>query len=188
MAAIVVCGGGVVGLCAGLMLAGDGHEVTVLEPDPTGPPEQPAAAWDDWRRGGVAQFRQPHTLFPRFRQVADAELPGLVDRLADGGCVWVDYLDPCRRRSRTARPGPATTGSASSPGGDRSPRPWSPRLQRRTPGSRSAAGCGSWAWWPDRRRCPASRTSPACAPTAARRCTPTWWSTRPDGARRARTG
>lgn len=107
MAAIVVCGGGVVGLCAGLMLAEDGHEVTVLEPDPTGPPEQPAAAWDDWRRGGVAQFRQPHTLLPRFRQVADAELPGLVDRLADGGCGWVDYLEslPPSIEDRTPRPG-----------------------------------------------------------------------------------
>ena len=49
MAAIVVCGGGLIGLCAGLMLAEDGHGVTVLEPDPADPPGTPAAAWDDWR-------------------------------------------------------------------------------------------------------------------------------------------
>jgi 2-polyprenyl-6-methoxyphenol hydroxylase-like FAD-dependent oxidoreductase len=38
MATIAVCGGGVVDLCAGLVLPEDGHEVTVLEPDPADPP------------------------------------------------------------------------------------------------------------------------------------------------------
>jgi 2-polyprenyl-6-methoxyphenol hydroxylase-like FAD-dependent oxidoreductase len=107
MAAIVVCGGGVIGLCAGLMLADDGHEVTVLEPDPADPPGTPAAAWDGWRRAGVAQFRQPHTLFPRFRQVVDRELPGLTERLADGGCVRVDHLEslPPTIEDHAPRPG-----------------------------------------------------------------------------------
>ncbi|MGK5171682.1 FAD-dependent oxidoreductase [Geodermatophilus sp. CPCC 205761] len=94
MAAIVVCGGGVIGLCAGMMLAEDGHEVTVLEADPDGAPPTTAAAWDSWNRHGVAQFRQPHNLFARFRAVADAELPGLTDRMLAAGCTWVDYLDP----------------------------------------------------------------------------------------------
>jgi 2-polyprenyl-6-methoxyphenol hydroxylase-like FAD-dependent oxidoreductase len=107
MAAIVVCGGGVIGLCAGLMLAEDGHEVTVLEPDPADPPGTPAEAWDGWRRAGVAQFRQPHTLFPRFRLVVDQELPGLTERLADGGCARVDYLEslPPSIEDRAPRPG-----------------------------------------------------------------------------------
>jgi 2-polyprenyl-6-methoxyphenol hydroxylase-like FAD-dependent oxidoreductase len=91
MAAIVVCGGGVIGLSTGMMLADDGHDVTVLEADPRDPPDTPVEAWDDWRRAGVAQFRQPHTLFPRFRAVAEQELPGLVDRLTDSGCTWSDY-------------------------------------------------------------------------------------------------
>ncbi|MGR6965445.1 NAD(P)/FAD-dependent oxidoreductase [Geodermatophilus sp. URMC 61] len=107
MAAIVVCGGGVIGLCAGLMLAEDGHEVTVLEPDPADPPGTPAEAWDDWRRAGVAQFRQPHTLLPRFRQVVDRELPGLTERLADAGCLRVDYVEslPPSIADRAPRPG-----------------------------------------------------------------------------------
>jgi 2-polyprenyl-6-methoxyphenol hydroxylase-like FAD-dependent oxidoreductase len=107
MAAIVVCGGGVIGLCAGLMLAEDGHEVTVLEPDPADPPTRPVEAWDGWRRAGVAQFRQPHTLFPRFRQVVDRELPGLTERLADGGCARVDYMEslPPSIADRAPRPG-----------------------------------------------------------------------------------
>ncbi|MFW3172502.1 FAD-dependent oxidoreductase [Geodermatophilus sp. CPCC 206100] len=112
MATIVVCGGGVIGLCAALMMADDGHEVTVLEADPRDPPDTPVAAWDDWQRAGVAQFRQPHSLFPRFRQVAEEELPGLVDRLTAAGCTWGDYTSPLP---------PSIT--------DRSPRPGDDRLR-----------------------------------------------------------
>ncbi|MGY1633362.1 NAD(P)/FAD-dependent oxidoreductase [Geodermatophilus sp. SYSU D01186] len=107
MAAIVVCGGGVIGLSVAMMLADDGHEVTVLEADALDPPETPVDAWDDWRRKGVAQFRQPHTLFPRFRLVAEEELPGLVDRLDAGGCTWGDYTSalPPTIEDRAPRPG-----------------------------------------------------------------------------------
>ncbi|NEM08674.1 NAD(P)/FAD-dependent oxidoreductase [Geodermatophilus normandii] len=107
MASVVVCGGAVVGLGAAMMLARDGHEVTVLEADPDGAPVTPAEAWDTWRRTGVAQFRQPHTLFPRFRAVADEELPGLTTRLVDAGCVEADRLTsmPPSMTDRTPRPG-----------------------------------------------------------------------------------
>jgi 2-polyprenyl-6-methoxyphenol hydroxylase-like FAD-dependent oxidoreductase len=112
MASIVVCGGSVVGLSAAMMLARDGHDVTVLESDPDGAPATPAEAWDAWRRSGVAQFQQPHTVFPRFRAVADDELPGLTGRLLDAGCIWVDRL--------TSMP-PSIT--------DRAPRPDDERLR-----------------------------------------------------------
>jgi 2-polyprenyl-6-methoxyphenol hydroxylase-like FAD-dependent oxidoreductase len=93
MSKIIICGGGMIGLCAGTMLARDGHNVTILEADDAGLPQSPHESWEHWDRRGVAQFRQPHNLFARFRMICDQELPGLTDELLRAGCVWVNYLD-----------------------------------------------------------------------------------------------
>lgn len=104
MASIVVCGGSVIGLSLAMMLARDGHRVTVLERDAAPPPADP---WGAWARPGVAQFLQPHNLLPPFRRVLDEELPGTVDRLVDAGCVWLDWLSvmPPLIRDRSPRSG-----------------------------------------------------------------------------------
>jgi len=94
MSSIIVCGGGIVGLSAAMMLAADGHAVTVLEADPDPVPSSPARAWESWRRKGVAQFRQPHGIHARFRHICDQELPGLTRRLLDAGCVWENIRRP----------------------------------------------------------------------------------------------
>ena len=106
MASIVVCGGSVVGLSGAMLLAGDGHQVTVLERDAAPPPAAVDAA-DGWLRPGVAQFQQPHVAHPRFRLILDEELPGLSDRLMAAGCVSIDWIKllPPLVRDRSPREG-----------------------------------------------------------------------------------
>ncbi len=82
---IVVLGGGISGLFSGLLLARDGHAVTLVERDPAPVPHEPAGAWEDWSREGVAQFRQPHYLQPRGRMLLEEELPDVAAALADAG-------------------------------------------------------------------------------------------------------
>ena len=91
MGRIVFVGGGVVGICAAMMLANDGHDVTVLERDPT-PPPPPDTAWEGWDRRGVNQFQMLHFFLPKFRVVAEAELPGLTEAMVAAGALRMNPL------------------------------------------------------------------------------------------------
>jgi 2-polyprenyl-6-methoxyphenol hydroxylase-like FAD-dependent oxidoreductase len=91
MADIVLVGGGVVGLGTAMLLAADGHEVTVLERDGAQPPD-PHDAWERWERKGVNQFRLPHFFLARYRGVLDAELPALAQAIEAAGGLRYNVL------------------------------------------------------------------------------------------------
>ena len=85
MAEILVLGAGLTGLTTAMLLARDGHDVTVLERDAADPPPGAEASWTGWDRAGVAQFRQLHLMLPRWREVMETELPGVLDALRAAG-------------------------------------------------------------------------------------------------------
>jgi 2-polyprenyl-6-methoxyphenol hydroxylase-like FAD-dependent oxidoreductase len=107
MGRIVVLGGGVCGLATGILLSREAHEVEVWERDPTPPPASVDDAWETWDRRGVKQFRQPHSLQARVKQVLDRELADVNDALVAVGAAHVDPLDrlPDAIEDRAPRPG-----------------------------------------------------------------------------------
>ena len=111
MPAVVVLGAGVCGLASAMLLAREGHDVTVLERDPEPAPDTLDEAWETWSRGGVAQFRLAHYLHARAREMLEADLPDVRDALLAAGAV---SLNP------TLRPPPGIA--------DRDPRPGDERL------------------------------------------------------------
>jgi 2-polyprenyl-6-methoxyphenol hydroxylase-like FAD-dependent oxidoreductase len=104
---IVVLGGGVIGLATAMLLARQGHDVTVFERDDARVPGSAEEAWSVWERDGVAQFRQPHFLHPSVRLILDEHLPEVKEELLRAGCVTFDFLSlmPPSIADRAPRPG-----------------------------------------------------------------------------------
>jgi 2-polyprenyl-6-methoxyphenol hydroxylase-like FAD-dependent oxidoreductase len=92
MARIIVLGGGVCGLAAGMLLTRDGHEVTVLERDAAPVPESVEEAWERWSRDGVTQFRLAHFLQPGGRVVLEEALPDVFAGLVSAGAMHLNVL------------------------------------------------------------------------------------------------
>ncbi|HEY8673877.1 MAG TPA: FAD-dependent oxidoreductase [Candidatus Dormibacteraeota bacterium] len=107
MPEVIVIGAGPVGLATAMLLAKDGYRVTVLDKDPDGPPDEPWEAWERWERKGVAQFRQPHFMMPRFRHVLDSEFPEVRRRIEKigGRRVNLTAILPHSLPDRSSRPG-----------------------------------------------------------------------------------
>src|SRR5918997_5903827 len=92
MADVVVTGGGIGGLVTAMLLAKDGHGVTVLERDDAPVPDSPDQAWADWERRGVNQFRMIHLFLPRFRILLEQELPEVAAALAAAGALRMHFI------------------------------------------------------------------------------------------------
>src|SRR5690349_11854331 len=85
---VSVLGGGVAGLAAALLLARDGHRVTLVERDPLplGAPEDAPG----WPRKGIPHFLQPHAFIPRGREELRTHFPDVYQGLLDAGAQEVD--------------------------------------------------------------------------------------------------
>jgi 2-polyprenyl-6-methoxyphenol hydroxylase-like FAD-dependent oxidoreductase len=91
MAQVLILGAGLNGLCTALLLARDGHQVTVVERDPAEPPAA-ADAWDHWDRAGVNQFRLLHFMLARWRTQMSEELPDVLDDLVAAGGLRMNMM------------------------------------------------------------------------------------------------
>ncbi len=94
MAKVLIIGAGICGLGTALLLARDGHDVTVLERDADPLPESPQDAWETWARKGVAQFRQAHNFMPGLRLILERELPDVQEALRRAGASRLDMINP----------------------------------------------------------------------------------------------
>src|ERR1700684_2967136 len=86
MASVVIAGGGIVALTTAMLLADDGHAVTVLERDRAAPTD-PSAAWERWERNRVGQIWLPHLFVSRFRTELERDLPRVITALRKAGAL-----------------------------------------------------------------------------------------------------
>jgi 2-polyprenyl-6-methoxyphenol hydroxylase-like FAD-dependent oxidoreductase len=103
MAEVVVCGGDIVGLTSAVLLARDGHEVTVLERDAD---DLPASVEDAWGVGSpgcraVPAIAHRSTALPPVPRAGDADV---LARVVAAGGTWVNFL-PAAITERDPRPG-----------------------------------------------------------------------------------
>ncbi len=104
---IAVVGGGMAGLLAALVLARDGHRITVLERDDTDVPETADEAFDGWERKGAAHARQSHAILARLRRILRDRAPDVLEALLAQGAteLSVERILPPDIADREPRPG-----------------------------------------------------------------------------------
>jgi 2-polyprenyl-6-methoxyphenol hydroxylase-like FAD-dependent oxidoreductase len=89
---IVVVGGGVAGLGSALVLARQGHDVTVIERDDTPMPTSADDAFE-WDRRGAPQVRHSHAFLARLTGLLRHEHPDVYDALLAEGATEMRFGD-----------------------------------------------------------------------------------------------
>lgn len=106
-ARVVVAGGGIGGLACALLLARDGHEVTLIERDPIAAVSGGDDAFDSWTRPSVRQWRHVHNFSARARDLLARRAPDVLQRLRDDGVEEVNpielLVEPALRRDDDER-------------------------------------------------------------------------------------
>ncbi len=89
---VVVVGGGVAGLGSALVLARQGHEVTVVERDDTPMPSSADDAFE-WDRRGAPQVRHSHAFLARLVGLLRSEHPDVYADLLEEGATEMRFGD-----------------------------------------------------------------------------------------------
>ena len=91
MARILVAGGGICGLAGAMMLADDGHDVTVFERDATPVPTGPDDAFA-WERRSVTQFGLVHWMQARGTRILREDVPRAFELLSENGGLPINLI------------------------------------------------------------------------------------------------
>ncbi len=92
---IVVIGGSITGLGAGLALTSGGHRVTILEADSAPMPESYLEAFD-WDRRGSPQTKHSHALLARLYLFIRDRAPGLLEKILACGAEELGFVHRAR--------------------------------------------------------------------------------------------
>jgi len=94
---VVVIGGSVSGLGAGIALSQDGHRVTILERDATPMPPTAIEAFEGWDRRGSPQTRHSHAFLARLHNLLRDRAPDLFESLLHNGAEQLRFEDMVRK-------------------------------------------------------------------------------------------
>ncbi len=94
---VIIIGGSIAGLITSLAMARDGHQVTILEKDPTPMPETPAEAFTLWKRYGSPQVMHSHAFLARMHNLIRDREPEFLKRLLEYGAEELTFQDNARQ-------------------------------------------------------------------------------------------
>ena len=88
---IAIVGAGICGLCCGLALAQQGHQVTLFERDDPMPEGDPDEVFFEWARRGASQFRHPHAFLAVMSNLLIDQFPDLIEEFWRVGARKVSF-------------------------------------------------------------------------------------------------